>query len=573
MISLPKKNKLKQGVIMSKIVKKCQKLFVLQKEPAKIFLFCITLYFCSYLLSVYGKIFQPKLFLFKIAGICMFASFFFIFSFLSSRIKNGILKLVLIASVFLFLIDLVCFYIFQTPLSSPMIVTIIETNPQEIKSFFMTYYSHQLLLILFLAIFVIFLFYKGLNKISFSNRFSPVFFIATFIGFVFWGINGYKIFYKNKECKHNLDLSFVTLFRASCGLKDAYKSLTNHLDLAQYAQGFAPPKIKKGGGDIIKVVLVIGETIQRGHMGLYGYDKPTSEFLSHIPSKNLILFTDVISPYAQTTLSFRKIVTFQNYENEDAKEWFKYNHLINVFNSINYQTIWISNQDIGSEIAALSSKNIFVSGIKDWWEESFVDEKVLPYIAQEKRKDEKQFFVIHLMGAHASYTNRYPKEFEFFEYSVFKNQKYIARYDNALRYNSYVLWQIFKNFEDEDAIVIFLSDHGEEMMEKDGKFVGHGDDRLSRFMVEIPLIFYVSDTFIQKHLKLYEKLQEVRNLPYMSDDLIHTILDIVGIENEDFEPSRSIINPEFNSKRKRITGAYKQDYDAELKKQKSSYKY
>ena len=559
---------------MSDFLKNYKGLFGSQEDLAKVFLFCITLYFCSYVLSIYGKIFQIKLFFFKLAGICMFASFFFILLFLPQKIKNIILKFFIIVSAFLFLVDLVCFWIFQTPLSSPMIATIIETNPQEAKDFFFTYYSHQILLILCLTIAIMLLFYKFLGKIPSHRKFSLFFLFSTLIGFIFCGVNGYKFFIQKNECKHNLDLSFITLFRVSCELKNAYSSLANRLDLKKYTQDFSPSLLRRGGGNnITKIVLVIGESTQRGHMGLYGYDKPTSEFLSHIPSKNLILFTDVISPYAQTTLSFRKIITFQNYENEAKKEWFKYDNLINIFNSIKYQTIWISNQDIGSEVASLGSKSIFVSELKDWWEESFVDGKILPYITQEKKKNQKQFFVIHLMGAHASYTNRYPKEFEFFKYPVISKERFIQRYDNAVRYNSYILQQIFKDFEDEDSLVIFLSDHGEEMMEKDGKFAGHSDDRLSRFMVEIPLIFYVSDTFIQKHPDLYKKFQQAKNLPYMSDDLIHTILDIAGIENKNFDPSRSIINPNFNSKRKRITGAYKQDYDKELKQQKSPYKY
>lgn len=46
---------------------------------------------------------------------------------------------------------------------------------------------------------------------------------------------------------------------------------------------------------------------------------------------------------------------------------------------------------------------------------------------------------------------------------------------------------------------------------------------------------------------------------YMTDDLIHTILDIVGIKTPEFDETRSVINEKFNAKRKKIyTG---KDYD------------
>lgn len=307
-------------------------------------------------------------------------------------------------------------------------------------------------------------------------------------------------------------------------------------------------------------------------MGIYGYSKETTSFLSQIPSRNLIVFSDVISPHSHTTLSLRKILTFQNYEN-DNKEWYEYNNLINIFNSINYQTLWISNQDnylgVGSSngIASLSSKQYFVSGYKSWYDEAFLDEKVLPIINKEINTNKNQFFVIHLMGTHASYGNRYPRNFNIFEQGFLdKKQRIIARYDNAVLYDSYVVNQIFNLFAKTDSIIIFISDHGEELMEIDD-FVGHSDDRISRFMVEIPMIFYVSDIFIKKHPTLYQKLKESSKKPYMTDDLIHTILDIAQVKTEDFDPQRSIINQNFNISRKRLVGNKKIDYDTVLKNQ------
>ena len=38
----------------------------------------------------------------------------------------------------------------------------------------------------------------------------------------------------------------------------------------------------------------------------------------------------------------------------------------------------------------------------------------------------------------------------------------------------------------------------------------------------------------------------------MTDDMIHTLLDIMSIETPEYDPAKSIINPKFDSSRPRI---------------------
>lgn len=296
-------------------------------------------------------------------------------------------------------------------------------------------------------------------------------------------------------------------------------------------------------------------------MGIYGYNKNTSEFTQAFDRRNLLVFSDVISPHSHTNISLQKVLTFQNYENSKIKKWYEYNNLVNIFNSIDYETVWISNQDFSSGVgsnggmANISAKKVFVSGYKRWYDEAFFDEKTLSYI-RDNINNKNQFFIIHLMGAHSTYGNRYPKNFDYFPHPInqgIRNQ--ISKYDNAVRYNDFVISQIFKIFSNQDAIVIYISDHGEEVLDLDGKFIGHSEDRVSRFMVEIPMLVYASNKFIKLHAHLYKKLQGSTKNPYMTDDLIHTIVDIANIQVEGFDPTRSIINDLFNSNRARIVGS------------------
>ena len=173
------------------------------------------------------------------------------------------------------------------------------------------------------------------------------------------------------------------------------------------------------------------------------------------------------------------------------------------------------------------------------------------------------------MGNHDRYESRYPKEFEIFTQSDirqdFGDKNKIAAYLNSVLYGDFVLREIIKRFADSDSLVLYFSDHGEEVYEN-GDFAGHSNSKMSRFMVEIPFIMYVSDEFIDKHPELYKRLQKAQNQRYMSDDLIHTLLDIAGIDMQGFESKRSLISDDFAGNRLRIVGNEnrRKDYDKDL---------
>ncbi|WP_158655539.1 sulfatase-like hydrolase/transferase, partial [Helicobacter marmotae] len=214
------------------------------------------------------------------------------------------------------------------------------------------------------------------------------------------------------------------------------------------------------------------------------------------------------------------------------------------------------------------------------------DESILHYLNSLPPADSKRFFALHLMGNHAKYYNRYPLEFAHFleqdtpcfhtkDNTKLLNDMMLAEnmhYLNSLLYGDFILNEIIKHFESLDSIVLFFSDHGEEVYDfRD--FIGHADSKISRFMVEIPFIVYVSDVFIQKHPDIYKRLKNAQNQRYMNDDLMHTLLDIAGIHLKGYESKRSLISKDTTLLNQRIRKVgnkeHTKDYDGELKSQKS----
>ena len=111
-------------------------------------------------------------------------------------------------------------------------------------------------------------------------------------------------------------------------------------------------------------------------------------------------------------------------------------------------------------------------------------------------------------------------------------------------------------------MIIYISDHGEEVYDN-LNFFGHYDG-LSRNMIEIPMLIWVSDEFSRTYPELEARIASSVNRPYMTDDMIHTVLDLMGIETDEYDPAKSIINPKFDASRPRIYSGHLYDKETGL---------
>ena len=326
------------------------------------------------------------------------------------------------------------------------------------------------------------------------------------------------------------------------------------------------------------IVLIIGESLQRGHMSLYGYGVKNTPLLEKLEaSGNLIKFSDTISPYGTSNQVLMRLLNFSDYESERKRAWFRNLSIIDMFKLSGYRTFWISNQEafgahaLSAKSAAdradsesfLSKSNLYETvRIKP-------DGVLLPLINQAKAgQSERNFYVIHLIGSHMDYSLRYPEGFGKFSAAdvkaklTSKQKDVVAYYDNSVLYNDFVINEIFKIFSGDDSLIVYLSDHGENLYEN-GR-LGHGME--SRFTYEIPLIFIGSREFLSDHAKLWQRLAAAKDKPFMSDDLAHLLADIIGVAPLEFDERKSPIRADFNASRKRIANGV--DYDEKLKNTK-----
>ena len=327
------------------------------------------------------------------------------------------------------------------------------------------------------------------------------------------------------------------------------------------------------GRDIPNIVFILGESTSKGHMSLYGYPLETTPKMDKMAKNNeLYVFKDVISPHAYTIGSLREVFTFHNYE--ATNKWYECNNLFDIMKKAGYKTYWLSNQETSGQWAnvALAYANRCdyekFTGIRQSYEKSYrADGELLPLLYEAMNNDsDKNFYVLHLMGCHGEYENRYTPDFAKFSdvdeiKGIIKTQEAKtkrAQYDNAILYNDTIVTQVMEAFKDKNAIVIYMPDHGEEVYDLKN-FNGHSDDNPTKSMLEIPFVIYTTEKFKQKYPLVDAQIRASVDKKYMTDDLIHTILDITGIKTPEFQETRSIINPYYNQERKRIF--LDKDYD------------
>lgn len=314
-------------------------------------------------------------------------------------------------------------------------------------------------------------------------------------------------------------------------------------------------------------------------MSLYEYNLQTTPKLEELEKKGyLIKFSDVIAPFASTQASLRRVLNFSNIENEE--EWFNQLNMVDLFNLAGYKSMFVSNHEplsghtsITTAVANRADKAIFIDQFStdDKIFTKQPDGAMLPYI--KSASNIYDFFVIQLMGTHFKYDRRYEKQFAKFTSKDIKrnlDEKFkvnVANYANAVLYNDYFVNEIFNLFKDKEAIIVYISDHGEsvyEFRDRAEHFV------TSRFTAEIPFFFIVSDKFKQNNPELVDRIIKAKNKPFMIDDLIHTMTTIGGIKVENYDPARDVLSDKFNSNRIRIFNG-EADYDKILKYEKAKY--
>ncbi|MCR6576177.1 sulfatase-like hydrolase/transferase [Campylobacter insulaenigrae] len=531
--------------------------------------------------------FRATKYIFTICVLDIFIIHLF-YLFLKEKTKYIVYIFSLLAT-FIFLLQVYLLVFYYSKLNVIMIDILLQTDIKEIYEFIQVYINYKIVIsvIVFYTLIMVFLlmFYKIKPKIYVQNKvknFLCIFYVLVIIILFVDIANRYFVKHQGKYSFDKLNFSFVidipiqfVEYYGKNGLWTNYKFyLTNYEKVANLYKNKVILKEK-----IPYIVFIVGESTQRNYMSLYGYELNTTPNLKNLEqSGNLIKFSDTIASFASTQASLRRVLNFSNIENEE--NWQDRLNVVDLFNLAGYRSIFISNHEpmsghtsITTAVANRAHKTIFLNQFinDDKILSKALDTEMLPLV--KKELDDKDFFILQLMGTHANYKRRYEKEFDKFNFNDIKRnlsqekKQEVAEYANAVLYNDYFVNEIFNIFKDKDAIIIYISDHGESVFEYRDRaehFV------TSKFTAEIPFFFIMSDNFKNNHPEIVERILVSKDKPFMTDDLIHTLSAIGGIYVKDYDEKRDIINDAFNTNRIRFFNG-DVDYDKVLKSEKSKY--
>ncbi len=442
-------------------------------------------------------------------------------------------------------------YLFAYAPSIWVYFSVFSTDITEVKGFFIHYFSWHVLGFIVSYISALFLLIVFVKKLDTRQLKIPVLLgICSAICLVLLaGLKGVlkahhaKMAYKNVVSLQPLTAWFVFAEETRkveeiVGKKNEKKHQKIYQKITQ--------NIQDSGA--VTYVVVVGESTPKRRMELYGYERPTSPYLKK--EKDLFLFSQVETSNISTLGALKFALTFAETLREELFP--VAGSLVHLFNEAGYHTAWISNQLIenqGSTFFVTSQADF--QYYTDYYHSNVVcyDKLLLePFRKELKRSVGKKVIFVHLMGSHNPYNRRYPEMYNFFKEEVAdkpwlkgSSLQTFNEFDNAIRYNDYILHKILEPLKEQEGVVamLYFSDHGEEVYDRGSR---HGRIEDSPFVKEVPLIFWGNEAYFARKPGFKEQLTRNLATPFNTENLPHFLQEITDVYCEYYDASKSILH-------------------------------
>ncbi len=494
-----------------------------------------------------------------------------------SRIVKGVVYVLLYS---LFIVELGLEWIFSMHISPAVITLLVETDARESSEFLESLFSHpELWQVIGCTVGLILLnivaehYRKTVTTVlekGKTARVLSVVIVVLLIGGVLSSacyvpllrskeLNEVDQWFDHKRHPHD---TMTKLLVALVDIRLANKEMEGICQLA--AQVEATPQTDT---DSVNVVFVIGESYIKYHTPLYGYSLNTTPFLSAEQREGrLFVFNDVLSPYNQTSQVLRNLISCNSLG--DGERWSEKPPLTAVFKKNGFRVAMFDNQRTAdySEVFAFSLNTFLyhpqvVQACYDEVNDTVFeyDGQMVEYLGERRKaKDEgKSLTIVHLLGQHVGFSYRYPKPSHFTADSIKRSESWltdemkaeIAHYDNATLYNDHVIQQLTQLYDDGNTVLVYLSDHGEEVYDYRPHFgrEGHGEATAEeiRWQYEVPLVVWCSPRYIEKHPDIIAALRKATDRPFSIDNTCHLLFRLAGLRTSYYLSRRDILSDDY----------------------------
>lgn len=331
-----------------------------------------------------------------------------------------------------------------------------------------------------------------------------------------------------------------------------------------------PPRVAQQGalaGQPQTYVFVIGESLSRNHMSLYGYWRETTPQLARL-APELAVFTDVISPHSHTDASLERVLTLANDANRFTLADPRNYSLVELLRAAGFTTWWISNQntfgpwDNQTAVLAHDAERVrylnqgsgaFVTGAYD-------EVLIEPLAAALADPAPRKAIFLHFLGNHWEYSKRYPPGRSAFVApptareigawrGVHSSPKNVDHYDNAVHYHDHLVAEVIERLRglQEPTALVMFADHGESVYAE--RF--HNWREFTRDHLEVPLILWLSPRYRSAAGETLERARAAARLPFALEDLPHLVGDLAHLDSPLLERRRSPLSPDYDAPKSR----------------------
>lgn len=528
-------------------------------------------------------------------------------TFIPMRIRRCIRAFLYVIAYATTIADVFCWEKFQSTLNPSMLLLVGETDGREASEFFSSYFSADLLfsgvgLVLLIMLIHILCAFWGKVRIQLPdklqksyavlckgfNRLQPVL-GALSLALLVW--SACTSAHNKKEMVQMFSMDTIGSVEHELTTSDCAQFYlpVYRLAFSIFANELASQQIDRliEAKDKVKVdsctfkspniVLIIGESYGKHHSQQYGYFMPTTPRQIKLQKSGLLVpFSDVVSPWNLTSFVFKNV--FSLHVVGEKGEWCDYPLFPELFRKAGYHVTFITNQFLPkAKEAVYDFSGGFFLNHPELSQAMFDtrNDQLYQYdsgLLDDFDKKEKQqstdhnLIIFHLIGQHVAYKQRYPSDRRHFHVDDYTNKRsdlnvsersVLAHYDNAILYNDSIVNQIVKRFKNQDAIVIYMPDHGEECYEGNRGFIcrKHSaaiDYDLARFEFEIPFWVYCSKKYVENHPEVFREIKAAKNRRFMTDALPHMLLYLAGIHTKDYHAEYNILSSKYDEKRPRL---------------------
>ncbi|NRR32151.1 phosphoethanolamine transferase [Oxalobacteraceae bacterium] len=358
---------------------------------------------------------------------------------------------------------------------------------------------------------------------------------------------------------------------------DFYKERTYLADLGQRSSSFRFQARQPQANQTPEIVImVIGESSRYDRWSLNGYERETNPLLRK--ESNLITFPDVITAVSATRLSVPVIIS-RKPAMQSLKDGFSEKSFLTAYKEAGFKTYWLSNQisfgqfDTPVSVFAKEADVIQFMNLGGFTNNSNFDQILLePLRHAIADPAPKKLIVLHTLGNHWNYSQRYPKEFDKWQPSLFGINKPVYTdtkikpqlnnsYDNSILYTDWFLAQVIAKLKDTQALasMVYVADHGQTLYDNTCNLAFHGHN--TQYEFHVPALFWYSAPYKARYPAKVQQLQRHRKARLATENMFHTMLDIGDIAYPDQKLEWSFANAQFKQHKRYVDSYGWTNYD------------